>query len=103
MSPLPEDGDGPHRVDHAPDAAEVDRPLEALAASAAVDHDRRHAGLLQSACASSGAVWFSSSQPRRILQVMGMRTASIIPRTSAAVRVQLHHHGRPAGPRRRPS
>ena len=39
-----------------------------------------------SARARSGAVRFSSSQPRRILQVIGIRTASIIPRTSAAVR-----------------
>ena len=35
--------------------------------------------------ARSGAVRFSSSQPRRIFAVMGIFTASIMPRTSAAV------------------
>ena len=38
-----------------------------------------------SARARSGAVRFSSSHPRRILAVIGMRVAATMPRTSSAV------------------
>ncbi len=90
-----DDRDALHRRDDAPDARQIHRAVEALLPRAAVDHDRG-APVSSNARARSGAVRFSSSQPRRILQVTGMRTALTIPRTRAEVRLEFRHHRRAA-------